>query len=137
MNDQVLYLDSSALVKLVMHEKETTDLLGVLADWPERASSAVARVELLRATRRIRAGAATRRRAEEVLKRVALVAVDEPVLSSAAGVDPPVLRTLDAIHLATAMSLGDELGAVTTYDGRLGAAAREAGIQILTPGRQE
>jgi predicted nucleic acid-binding protein len=120
-----------------MHEKETTDLLGVLADWSERASSTVARVELLRAVRRIRAGAATRRRAEEVLKRVALVDVDQPVLSTAATVNPPLLRTLDAIHLATALSLGDELGAVTTYDGRLGAAVHDAGILVLAPGRQE
>ena len=137
MNDRILYLDSSALVKLVIREKETSELLGLLTEWPERASSAVARVEVLRAVRRIRAPAATRRRAEEVLERVALVGVDQSVLSTAAAVTPPILRTLDAIHLATALSLGDDLGALATYDGRLRAAAEEARLLVLAPGGED
>ena len=79
----LLYLDSSALVKLTVAEPETPALLEFLARWPHRVSSALARVEVLRALRRIGAGPAVRRRATRVLARVALIRIDDPVLTAA------------------------------------------------------
>src|SRR6266545_3674766 len=108
MAGQLLYLDSSAIVKLVMPEPETKALRELLRFWPERVSSVVARIEVERVARRIGGGAV--RRARSVLSRIALVDLDQPVVRVAAALDPPDLRTLDAIHLATAISLGEDLG---------------------------
>jgi len=128
----LLYLDSSALVKLVVAEPETPALLEFLAEWPHRVSSALARVEVLRAVKRTRAGSAVRRRANRVLARVALIRIDDPVLAGAARVAPPELRTLDAIHLATAQSL-DDLAGIVTYDQRLRRAASRARFKVWSP----
>jgi predicted nucleic acid-binding protein len=128
----LLYLDSSALVKLVVAEPETPALLEFLAEWPHRVSSALARVEVLRAVRRTEAGPAVRRRATRVLARVALVRIDEPVLAAAARVAPPQLRTLDAIHVATARSL-EGIAGIVTYDARLGRAASRARLKVWSP----
>src|SRR6266511_4645377 len=117
----LLYLDSSAIVKLVVPEPETKALRELLRSWPERVSSVVARIEVERVARRI--GAGTIRRARAVLSRIALVDLDEDVVQTAAALEPPELRTLDAIHLATAISLGRDLGAVCAYDVGLGSAA--------------
>ncbi len=118
----LLYLDSSALVKLVVAEPETPALLAFLAGWPHRVSSALARVEVLRAVKRAKAGPAVRRRALRVLAHVAQVRIDELVLAGAARIAPDELRTLDAIHLATAQSVDDVAG-IVTYDVRLRRAA--------------
>ena len=131
----LLYLDSSALVKLVVAEPETPDLLQFLAGWPHRVSSALARVEVLRAVKRTGAGPAVRRRAARVVARVALIRIDDPVLAAAARVAPPELRTLDAIHLATARSL-DGLAGIVTYDARLGRAASRARFKVWSPGQR-
>ncbi len=128
----LLYLDSSALVKLVVDEPETQALLEFLAGWPDRVSSALARVEVLRAVKRTGAGPAVRRRAVRVLARVALVRIDDALLATAARVLPPELRTLDAIHVATARSL-DDLAGIVSYDARLGRAASRARIKIWSP----
>lgn len=128
----LLYLDSSALVKLVVAEPETTALLAFLAEWPHRVSSALARVEVLRAVKRAGAGPPVRSRATRVLARVALIRIDDLVLAAAARVPPPALRTLDAIHLATARSL-EGLGGIVTYDARLGRAAGRARIKVWSP----
>ena len=129
---QLLYLDSSALVKLVSPEPETPALLRLLHDWPERVSSVLARVEVLRATRRLGDEAARLRRAEQVLSRIALIRIDDVVLDAAARLAPTDLRSLDAIHLATALSVRRQLGALVTYDPRLAAAARAARVHVLT-----
>jgi uncharacterized protein len=128
----LLYLDSSALVKLVVAEPETPALLEFLAGWPHRVSSALARVEVLRAVKRTGAGSAVRRRASRVLSRVALVRIDDSVLAAAALVKPPELRTLDALHIATARSL-DQLEGVVTYDARFARAALRARLQVWSP----
>ena len=78
------------------------------------------------------AGPAVRRRATRVLARVALIRIDDPVLVTAARVAPPELRTLDAIHLATARSL-DGLAGIVTYDARLGRAASRARFRVWSP----
>src|SRR6266496_2698905 len=121
MAGKLLYLDSSAIVKLVVPEAETKALRELLRSWPERVSSVVARIEVERVARRIGGGAV--RRARTVLSRIALVDLDEDVVRLAAALGPPELRTLDAIHLATAISLGRDLGALCAYDARLGSAA--------------
>jgi predicted nucleic acid-binding protein len=131
-SSSLVYLDSSALVKLIVAEPETTALLEFLRGWPHRVSSALARVEVLRAVKRTGAGAAVRRRAARVLARVALIRIDDPVLVAAARVTPPQLRTLDAIHLATARSL-DSLAGIITYDARLGRAASHVRLRVWSP----
>jgi len=128
---QLLYLDPSAIVKLVVPEPETKALRELLRSWPERVSSVVARIEVERVARRI--GAGTIRRARTVLSRIALVDLDEDVVQRAAALGPPELRTLDAIHLATAISLGRDLGALCAYDVRLGNAAAAKTIEVLAP----
>jgi uncharacterized protein len=70
---------------------------------------------------------------DAVLARVALVDLDEPVRELAGRVGSPQLRALDAIHLATALSLGDDLGALCSYDRRLGDESERAGVRVLAP----
>ena len=131
MAGQLLYLDSSAIVKLVLPEPETRALRELLRSWPERVSSVVARIEVERVARRIGGGSV--RRAGSVLSRIALVDLDGPVQRVAAALEPPELRTLDAIHVATAISLGGDLGALCAYDARLAAAAATSGIAVVAP----
>jgi uncharacterized protein len=127
----LLYVDSSALVKLVVPEPETKALRDFLRSWPERVSSVVARIEVERVARRIGGGAI--RRARTVVSRIALVDLDDEVVETAAALKPPTLRTLDAIHLATALSLRTDLGAVCAYDARLAGAAAFQAIEVLGP----
>jgi len=128
---QLLYLDSSAIVKLVVPEPETKALRELLRSWPDRVSSVVARIEVERVARRI--GGGTVRRARSVLSRIPLVYLDEDIVQRAAALGPPELRTLDAIHLATAISLGGDLGALCAYDVRIGGAAVSKTIEVLAP----
>lgn len=128
----MVYLDSSAIVKLVLPEAESTALRLELARNRERCSSALVRVEVLRAVRRANPSFETLQRAAAVLERIALVPLDDRVLSTAAELDPPGLRSLDAIHLATALSLFD-LNALVAYDQRLLAAASAAGLRTMAP----
>ncbi len=129
-----VYLDASALVKLVAIEPETDALLDALERWPDRVSSAIVRVEVHRALWRAGASRAIRRRADAVLAAVVLVRMDDPVLALAASLKDPALRALDAIHLATALSFGDHPDAFITYDRRLAAAARKRRLNVQHPG---
>jgi len=129
-----VYLDASAIVKLIVPEPETADLMTALAGWPDRVSSAVARVEIHRALRRAGAGPSQRARAEAVLASLVLVRVDEPILAAAAGLRDPHLRALDAIHLATALSLGDDPETFIVYDAKLARAAAKQRLQVTHPG---
>ncbi len=128
------YLDSSALVKLVVREPESAALAARLAEWEERVSSVLSRVEVHRALRRIAAPTSQRRRADAVLSRIALIRLDDPILGVAIRLRPVTLRTLDAVHLATALSVRPELACVVTYDERLAAAATSAGLRVVSPG---
>jgi len=130
---KLVYLDSSAIVKLVVPEPETSALMGFLAAWPDRVSSVLARVEVLRALRRAKASRSARRRAHRVLSHVALVRIDDGLLEAATRAGPPELRSLDAIHLATARSVDDGLGGMVTYDTRLGRAAARSRIKVWSP----
>ena len=127
-----LYLDSSALVKLVVEEPETAALRGFLADREgRRVSSVLLRPESLRAVRHLGADALATVR--EGLRRVDLVAIDDRILEAAGTLEPRVLRTLDAIHLATALAVGDDLDTIVTYDDRMAEAARFLGLATATP----
>ncbi|MEO8899033.1 MAG: type II toxin-antitoxin system VapC family toxin [Candidatus Dormibacter sp.] len=132
MSGEVAYLDTSAFVKLVSSEPESAALRQALLQWSRRASSVLLRVELVRTIRRAnqRAMVAT---ALRQLRSVNLIRLDDAVLGRAAEIDPPELRSLDAIHLAVALSLGDELGAVVAYDERLVRAAQALGLQTASP----
>jgi len=126
-----VYLDSSALVKLVVEEPESEDLRIFVGD---RAvvSSMIARTEVVRAVSRsepARVGAA-----EKVLADASLVIVDWPVASAAGWVEPAGVRSLDAIHLATARRLEVGLEAMVTYDRRMTEAAQLAGLHVVSPG---
>jgi predicted nucleic acid-binding protein len=128
---RLLYLDSSAIVKLVVPEAETLALRELLRSWPERVSSVIAAVEVWRAARRV--GPAAARRVDGVVSRIGLIELDDDVIQRASKLKPPELRTLDAIHLATALSLGDDLGALCSYDARLTSAAGALGLQMFAP----
>lgn len=124
------YLDSSALVKLVVAEPESTALRRHLKRWPVRASCGLARVEVVRAVRP--QGPEVIDRARRLLGAVDLLALDEELLDAAAVLDPPI-RSLDAIHLAAALRLGGALGEFVTYDARLAEAARKVGVATSRP----
>ncbi len=128
-----VYLDTSALAKLVFPEPETAGLWTWLEAWPDRVASSLAAVELGRLLVRSRASAGHRQRATQVLGAVALLKLDDPVLEIAARLRDPLLRTLDAIHLAAALSLGDTPEAFVTYDDRLARAAARLKLPVVRP----
>jgi predicted nucleic acid-binding protein len=127
----VVYLDSSALVKLVVVEPESAALRRELLREPDRATCALARVEVVRAVRPHGSAAVTR--ARRLLRRLDLVQLDDELLDAAAMLDDGVLRSLDAIHLAAARTLGDELTTVITYDERMKIAAAAVGLPVSAP----
>jgi predicted nucleic acid-binding protein len=133
-NFRPVYLDASAIVKLIVPEAETAALMAALAEWPDRVSSVVARVEVHRALRRAGASPAQRARAEAVLSGLVLIRIDEPILSAAAALRDPRLRALDAIHLATALSLGDDPETFIVYDAKLAHAATKQRLRVAHPG---
>ena len=134
MNYEPVFIDSSALVKLIRRERETNTLIAALGRWPDRVASAIARVEIFRALRRVGASMGDRARAEQLLAHLVLVRVDEPILKAAAELPSRDLGTLDAVQLATALSIGDLPAAFVTYDVRLARAARRHGLRVVHPG---
>jgi predicted nucleic acid-binding protein len=132
--DGVVYLDTSALVKLLVLEAESAALRSFLADWPRRATSAVAEVELRRAGRRASDTDELERRALEVIGGLHLIEVDAAIRQIAASLAPTSLRSLDAIHIASALALGDSLATLVAYDERLLSAARASNLVVSAPG---
>lgn len=126
-----VYLDSSAIVKLVVREPESDALRDYLRGRRPRVSSSLARAEVMRAV--LDKGEAARKGAKRVLAGLDLVRVDDRVLDLAGRLAPVELRTLDAIHLATAQRLGVDLGKLCTYDGRMRDAAEELGMAVIAP----
>jgi uncharacterized protein len=128
-----LYLDSSALVKLVQQESESEALRGFLrqrADKP--VTSALSRVEVLRAV--FAGGAGALEHARRQLSRVEQIVLSTDLLDSAASLLPGAqIRSLDAIHLAAARIVGEELRAIVTYDRRMAAAAEGLGFVVEMP----
>lgn len=126
------YLDTSALVKLVVVEEETAALIAWIdAADQEMVSSDLARTELLRAVRRAAPDRVVR--ARDVLEGVMLLEITTQIYEEAARVDPPLLRTLDALHLAVALDLGDDLETIVTYDDQLADAAAANGVRVTAP----
>jgi predicted nucleic acid-binding protein len=126
------YLDSSAIVKLAIREPESAALRRYLGrSRRPLVSSALARTEVLRAL--LPAGSEAVARGRSVLQRLDLVRVNDRVLNAAAVLQPAELRSLDAIHLATAQQLEDDLTALVTYDDRMVAAAKQLRYRIVQP----
>lgn len=126
-----LYLDSSAIVKLVVAEAESTGLRHYVRRRRSLVTSALARTEVLRAV--LPAGDAAVTAARRALAAVQLVRINDRILTAAGTLLPVELRSLDAIHLATAQLLGDDLRQLVTYDDRLAEAARQLDIPVVSP----
>jgi predicted nucleic acid-binding protein len=126
----LVYLDSSAFVKLVLAEPETSALLTALEGVERLVASEILEVEVLRATRRGGGDAAA---ARDQLAAVRLLPLGREIRGWASELDPPSVRSLDAIHLATALSLGERLDGLYTYDERMSLAARQAGLEVHAP----
>lgn len=132
----MIYLDSSALLKLVRREEETLALsewLDLHSEQPV-VSSELGRVEVIRAARRL--GGQVLVEARAVVDDLDLVSLDRGVQDVACDIGDPRLRTLDAVHLASALLLGEGLTAFIAYDHRLAGAARAAGLAVVTPGQR-
>ncbi|MHB8332601.1 MAG: type II toxin-antitoxin system VapC family toxin [Candidatus Dormibacteria bacterium] len=127
-----LYLDTWAAVKLVVSEPESSAMTAWVQDHDQQVvSSDLLRTELLRVTRW--AAPDQMQRARAVLDSITLLTVPPATLERAAELDPGGLRSLDAIHLAAALELGDELDGIVTYDERLARAAKLHGVALVAP----
>ncbi len=128
----IYYVDTSAAVKLLadeMHSEAFTDFYDRAdATW---TASSLLRIEMTRVVKR--AAPDLLPQLDEVLSAFAFLAIDEPVVQAAMVEPDPALRSLDAIHLASARMFGAELSGLVTYDDRLGAAASAAGLTVISP----
>lgn len=125
------YVDSSAIVKLAVAEPESRALRSYLSRRVPLVSSALARAEVARAL--LPSGPEAVARGEEVLRRVQLLRVNDRVLREAGRMGPAELRSLDAIHLASARELGPSVRQIVTYDERMADAARASGWAVASP----
>jgi len=132
----MLYLDSAAIVKLVHSEPESETLRAWLAERAETGwvSSVLAEVESFRALARHSPGAVSR--LPPVLDLIEMVEIDQAIRIAAQTVAPAAVRSLDAIHLATALRLGEQMTSFVTYDKRLADAAQAAGLTVDMPAKQ-
>ena len=128
----IFYLDSSAIIKLIVAEAET-DALAALSDtdgfW---VTSDLSRTEVMRAVARRQPDAIDE--ARKSLRSLALIELNRDLYDLAGRIQPPSLRSLDAINVAAALSLGDDLTGFVTYDRRLAQAASQNGLAVLSPG---
>lgn len=136
MNGRIAYLDTSAFLKLIVAEPESKALLTCLGRWPDRASATLLRTETVRALRRS-GNEHLVRNARRLFGAIHLVRIDEPLLDRAGELGPAELRSLDAVHLAAALSIGPDLGVVVTYDRRLREAAFSQGLDVESPSQVE
>lgn len=130
----VIYLDSSALLKLVHEERESVALehwISTRAGTP-MVSSELAKVEVIRASRRVNAAALPAARA--LLAGLDLIPLTSDLIDEAAEAGERLLRCPDAIHLVSAMSIRPHLSAFVAYDHRLAQAASAAGLEPARPG---
>lgn len=130
-----VYLDASAIVKIAAEEPESVALRGWLRERFPVLTSRISTVEVARAIGRKEEGSVARGRAaaREAFTSVALTELDAGIANRAAELGPARLRALDAIHLATALAIGDELAAFVTYDARLADAGRAVGLEVIAP----
>jgi predicted nucleic acid-binding protein len=129
----MIYLDSSALVKLALSEPESDALTSFLATRTDQAlvSSSLHRAEVLRAIWRAEPGALPR--AQRIIRRISLVSLTHDQLDNAATAPPARLPTTSAIHLASALTIKRDLTAFVCYDKQLSAAAQAAGLPVASP----
>jgi len=133
-NGRLLYLDASAITKLVLREAES-EALHARVSGAHLVSSQLAQAEVTRAVRRSGAMGRLAPRLRLVLQRLSSIELDDANLHWAGQADPPQLRTLDAIHLAAALLLMDQLDAFVTYDDLQASAAAAVGLPVKSPGR--
>ena len=133
MNDDLVYVDSSAFVKLFLPEPESPALTSYLTSRTHRVSATLLRTEALRAA--VRAVLSPQRMilVRMLLDGLSFIPADATLADEAGLLRPPDLRSLDAIHLAAARSLGSRLGGLITYDQRLAAAAAWYGLRVVSP----
>jgi len=124
------YLDASAIVKLVVREPESEALHRWYVEAQRLLTSRIGVVETLRASARRPFDPAHRAR---ILTDLEVLELSAEIAAVAASLGGPALRTLDAIHIATAMALGPDLDAFVTYDDRLAEAARNLGLPVVRP----
>lgn len=129
----MFYLDTSAAVKLVLTETGSAALRTWITSRDDRMFSCdLLRTELLRVTRR--AAPEQMGQARALLESLILLTLSTAVCERAALLEPEVLRSLDALHLAASMEVGDELEGIVTYDRHLAGGARAVGIEVVAPG---
>jgi predicted nucleic acid-binding protein len=131
MSGRLVYLDSSAFVKLVTPEAETQALVAYLRRWSVAVSATLLRTEALRAA--TRASPASVLAVRRALRDMAFIDLGRDLLDQAGTLTPPGLRSLDAVHVAAALSLGDDLDELVTYDVRMAAAATASGLTVASP----
>ncbi len=129
--ERATYLDSSAIVKLAVREAESASLRRYLRRKRPLVTSALSRTEVTRAL--LPFGADVVRRGADVLHRLDVVRINDRILGLAGSMLPWELRSLDAIHLATAAQLEDALARVCTYDDRMATAAAGLGFAVAAP----
>lgn len=118
-------------MKLVVEEPESAPLRELLARDADQLASAIVEIEVVRAVRR--AVPELTAQAQRVVSQIAVVEPGEAIRARAALLEPVTLRSLDALHLATALAVGDELDGLVTYDGRMAASATALGLAVLAP----
>lgn len=126
----VAYVDASALTKLVLDEPDSAAMRRWYVESDEVICSRIGIVETRRAVGRFRHDPT---HLDVILRSVEVVEFDADIAREAAGLGPATLKTLDAIHLATAFAMGAEIDAFVTYDDRLADAARAAGLPVVRP----
>ncbi len=129
---RVLYLDASAIVKLVVRERETERLVEYIGE-AELVSSEISEIEVPRAAHLKTGEVESIARAEAVLRRFGLVALDDELRREAARARPPDLRSLDAIHLVSCLRLARHIEAVLVYDRKLARALRARALRVEAP----
>ena len=132
MTAQLAYLDASALTKLVLPERESPAVEQLIAGL-DIVSSEIASIEVRRALLRLGASPKLAERARIVLAGVVFLSIDSLIVQRAASIAPGALKTLDAIHLATALRLAPDRVLFVGYDKRLNAAARQHGLDVNAP----
>jgi uncharacterized protein len=128
---RTVYLDTSVLGRILLDEPDTPAIRRELGHFERHISSGLLSVELHRLGLRVNMLAVV----SELLSGKVLIPVDAEILAAAETITPPTVATLDAIHLATAVSLSNagKLDALMTYDKQLATGVREHGLEVLTP----
>jgi predicted nucleic acid-binding protein len=130
----VIYLDTSAIVKVVVTEPESVALVDWLNDHGDVpwAPSVIGHIEVMRAAKRV--GPATTAAAGRLLESVDTLVLTDAIVTVAKSIGPPELCTFDAVHLATALEYRRYLDAVCVYDRRLVEASKAQQLPVVTPG---